>query len=51
MTEPEFNRQSDTPWLPTGPSLDEMTVAEREALQREVEKIEAEAARNEQVGH
>lgn len=48
MTE-TFDRQSDTPWLESGPNLDEMTVAEREALQREVDEIEAE--KNEQTGH
>lgn len=47
--EEEFERESETPWLPTGPVLANLGWDEYADLLAEVEEIEAEA--NEQTGH
>jgi len=47
--EEEFERESETPWLPTGPALANLSRDEYADLMAEVNEIEAEA--NEQTGH
>lgn len=45
----EFNRESDTEWLPTGPELGHLDWDEYADLLAEVAEIEAE--KSEQTGH
>lgn len=47
--EEEFNRESEVEWLPTGPSLEQLSWDEYADLLTEVAQIDAD--KHEQMGH